>query len=164
MGRYKTLPVENEKKSNITLEVQTDKLDKLIKAFESEEREEEKRRFKIPLRLRLQKMLFTRKKYLLIMLIRSNESVLFKKVAPEDNTYKVGDTIYDASADYVLRYKRYPLIIQPEWTMKPFSTKDNFKEAVEEGTLTSTEKVIIARIEKDMVKQGFSASWGTILI
>jgi len=138
--------------------------EKLNKLIEYMEKEKDEKKFKLPLKYRLQKMLFTRKQYVLLMLIRNNGSVIFKKVKPEDNTVKIKDTIYDASANYVLRYKRYPLIIQPEWNMKPFSIADDFKKATDEGTLTSTEKVIIAKMEKDQIKPKWGGSIKTLLI
>lgn len=140
-----------------------EKVDKLIEFFDKQQNNEKKAKFP-SIRFRVQKFIFSRLNWILVMFIRTNGSIKLKKVKPVDNTIKIGDTIYDCSADYIMRYKRFPMIILTEWNMKPFSPADNFKQAVAEGTMTSTEKVIMAKMEKDAIKGKWSGSMGKILV
>jgi len=123
-----------------------------------------KKKFKLPLGIRMSKGKFRRQNAIIVMIVRMNGSVAFKVSNIEDNVVKIGDAIYDASADYVLRYKQFPMIILPEWNIKPFSPRENLETAVKEGSLTSTEKFILARIKMDTVKAKMQLNWKVVLI
>lgn len=154
------------------------KLDYLIAKVT--EREQEKK-FKLPLGIKMQGGKL-RKNFCLVLFIQANGSVLFKFVKIEDNTIKirqgVDDIYYDASSDYILRYKKYPLLILPEWNIKPikrqdgtivnevqpFEAKENFKEAVKEGALTSSEKILLRVIKLNEIKPKMKINFMVVLI
>ncbi len=134
-----------------------EKLDALLEGFETSQ---EKKKFKLPLGVRMQKGKI-KKNYCIVQIIRTNGSIEFKMVLIEDNTIKVGDVYHEATAKYVLRYRNYPLIILPEWNITPisspeeeaFSPEKNLAEAVKEGKLSAAEKFILHAIKMDLVRE-----------
>jgi hypothetical protein len=146
------------------------KLDRIIEGFEQQK---QKKEFKLPMGIRTKKGK-VRKNYAVIQLIRTNGAIEFKMLPIEDNTVKVGDIYYETTAKHVLRYKRYPMIIIPEWNIsplespdlepKPFDSQKNLEEAVKEGKLSAAEKFILHAIKMDLVKGKPKVNIGTILI
>jgi len=110
-----------------------------------------KKKFKVPLSIKLQKGKF-KKGYAAVCLIKTNGAVEVKMVKIEDETIKIGENIYDASANNILRYKKYPLLIISEWNMKPFSPAENVEKASAEGTLTAAQKLILTKMKMEAVK------------
>ena len=123
-----------------------------------------KKKFKLPLSIRMSPGKFKKQNYAIVVLVRMNGAIDFKMAKIEDNTIKVGDTFHDASADYIMRYKKYPVIILPEWNIKPFSPRKNLEEAVTDGSLSSTEKFILARMKLDALKGKMQLNFKIILI
>ena len=144
----------NEKTIKEQLDYIADKLDESKK----------KKKFKMPLNVRMSKGRFRKKNYAIVQTIKTNGSVDFKVLEIKDNTIQVGDVYHDASADYVLRYRNYPMLIIPEWNIKPFTPRENLEEAIKEGSLTSTEKFILARLKMDMIKPKMQMNFKVILI
>jgi len=144
----------------------SEKLDKLIQGIENRN---QKKKFSLPLGMKMQKGKL-RKNYCLVLIIRTNGNTIFKMVEIVDNTIKVGETYHEASAKYILRYKRYPLIILPEWNISPLSEPEPFnpqkdvEKAIEEGKLSSAEKFILHAIKMDLVKAKPKMSIITIVI
>ena len=136
-----------------------ERLDKIVELLE----EDKKKKFKMPLSVRLSKMKL-RKEWAIIQLIKTNGNVQFKIVKIEDDTVKIGETYYDASAGNILKYKRYPLIIIPEWNMLPFSPRDNFDKAEEKGVLTAAQKLILTKLKTEQVKPREQLNWKVLII
>ena len=126
--------------------------DKLDKVIEGLEKLEKRKRFKLPLGIRMQKGKI-KKNYAVVMIVRTNGTVYFKMIAIEDNTIKVGEIYHEATAGHILRYKKYPLIILPEWNIKPFSPSENIKEAIKDGSLSSAEKFILHKVKMESVSK-----------
>ena len=145
----------------------SEKLDKLIEGIENNKM---KKKFSLPMGIKMQKGKTKRKNYCLVLIIRTNGSTIFKMVEIVDNTIKVGETYHEASAKYILRYKRYPLIILPEWNIsplsepEPFSPEKDVKKAIEDGKLSSAEKFILHAIKMDLVKAKPKMNMVTIII
>lgn len=146
------------------------KLDKIIEKIEQQDNG---KKFKSPVGFfGRQKLKNKSKDYCIVQILRTNGNVEFKVMRIEDNVIKLdNESFHEASADYIMRYKRYPLIILPEWNIKPLSNKvepfkasDNFNEATKEGTLTSTEKFILNRIHADLIKPKSSINIWVVLI
>jgi hypothetical protein len=123
------------------------------------------KKFRMPIGIRLQKGKFKRKNYAVIQTVKNNGAVTFSMQKIEDDTIKLkSGTIHDASAENVLHYKKYPLIIVPEWNIKPFSPKEDFKEAADKGTLAAAEKLILTKLKLEAVKGKFQLNWKIILL
>jgi len=146
----------------------SEKLDSMIQAFEGMDK---KKKFSLPLGIKLQKGRI-KNNYIVVMIIRTNGTVNFKMVQIEDNTVKIGEVYHEVTAKYILRYKKYPMIVLPEWNITPiskpeeqaFQPEKDLKQAIEEGKLSAAEKFILHAIKMDLVKQKPKIKMGTILI
>jgi len=140
------------------------KIDRIAEKFEEMEGTK-KKQFKLPLGIRLGQGKLKRKSYALVLYIRTNGSTDIRMLKIEDDTIKTKEgNIYDASSDNILRYKNYPLLIIPEWNMKPFSPKENFNKAADDGTLTAAEKLILTKMKLDAVTGKMEMNWKVILL
>jgi len=137
----------------------------------------EEKKFNLPLGIRLGGRMKLKKNFCVVLLMRVNGEAVFKFVPIEDNYVKIDGTPYDVNADYMMRYKRYPLLVLPEWNLKPviiggeekkvispFDAKKDMSSAIEKGQLSTTAKTIIRIVEAEQVKQKSNISWTTILI
>ena len=101
------------------------------------------REFKLPSKVRKKKKI--KQNYAVVAFIRNNGYVDFT-LAPivNDAIYiKQTDKYYPATADYIMRHKEYPMLIQPEWSIEPFSAKKHFTETELEGKVSSPQKFLI---------------------
>lgn len=106
-----------------------------------------------------------KKNYAIVQIIRTNGAVDYKMLPIEDDVIKIGDSYHDASANYILRYKKYPLIIVPEWNInpiKPWKPEEDYNKASSEGTLTAAEKVILNQVKQEQIK-GKKTNFGGLI-
>ena len=152
-----------------------DKIDEIRDAVK--EGKEKKKKFKMTLGVRFLQGKTRRKNFAIVQTIKTNGAVNFQVMKIEDDTVKVGENIHDASAQHMLRYKKTPLIIIPEWNIKPvspgseeepipqpFSSKENFEQASEDGTLTAAEKLILTKMKLEAIKPKMQLNWKIILV
>jgi len=140
-----------------------EKLDVIINKLSKDE-EEHKKKFNLPFMMRLFGNGQVKKGFAVVFFVRTNGKVEIKMVKIDNDTVKIGEAIYAASANYVLRWKKFPFLIIPEWTMLPFSPEDSFKKAYDEGTLTAPQVVIASRMKSDQIKPKMNFNISTIVI
>jgi len=160
--------MEEETEENKEDEGISKKLDKLLDNFESNQKKEKEKKFKLPLGIRFSGRKTRKRNYVIVMLINTNGSVVFKMMKIDDETItlskKDGSTIHGASADYILRYKKYPLIIIPRWNMQPFKPSENMSEAEKNGTLSELQKIILLKMKLEAVKSKMNINIGMVLL
>lgn len=134
-----------------------EKLDVIIDALTKKE----EKKFRLPIFMQLFGKAQMKKGFCVVIFVRTNGQIEIKMVRVENNTIKIGDVIYAASADYIMRWKRFSVMIVPEWTMVPFSPAENFKSASTEGTLTAAEVLVASRMKTDAIKPklNFDIKW-----
>ncbi len=155
------------------METINEKLDKIEGLLE--EKGQKKKKFNLPLGIRFQQGKIRKKNYAVVIIIKTNGAVEIKMIQIIDNAIKYGEVYYEATAKHVLRYKKYPLIILPEWNISPLSdetnvekiepydSEKNYKDAEKEGKLSSAERFILHKLKMDEVKQKTSMNFGTII-
>ena len=140
-----------------------DKLDSILKDLEKTQGKTKK--FKLPfLTTFLTGGKLRKQNYVITCFIRTNGAIQFKLIKIEDQVITVGENIYSATSADVLRYKKYPFMIIPEWDMQPFSPRKSFGEAVEKGRLAHTSGLVALKLEKDAIKPKMQLNFKTILI
>lgn len=99
-----------------------------------------------------------KKGYCLVQVLRTNGFSRIYKLPIDDNVVKIPSvdskelgTYHQVQADEVFQYKKYPLVIIPEWDMKPVSKERLLQQAQEEGTMTFAEKYIFTKMKKDLI-------------
>lgn len=139
----------------------SEKLDLLIES-QVEEKKKKDKKFRMPLGVALGSWRMNRQPYAIIFYLRTNGQIDIQMKKIEDDTVKFGEYIYEASSNSIWRYKRKPVIILKEWDMKPLTAKEEFQQAVSDGTLTAGEKLIITKMQLDAIKKGVQVNWLTI--
>lgn len=147
-----------------------ERLENIENILDSTNKKGKEKRFNLPFNIRSSKGKL-KKDYIIALILKTNGSCNFKMLQIEDNTVKIGEVYYEATSRHILRYKRFPLIIIPEWNISPltgkieeFKSDENMDKAVEEGRLSSAEKFILHAIKMDLVKQKMKINMTMILI
>ena len=131
----------------------TSRLDELTKRIESkEEKKKEESGFKIPKKLNIKKL---KKNYVLLIRLRTNQQVVMDRVPIEDDMIylKENDTYHSATTDCVWRYKNFPVMILPEWSLQPISPTELFEKSVQNKELALPQRALIKAIEMSQIKK-----------
>lgn len=88
-----------------------------------------------------------KKGYVRYIFINENREITVKKVPIDEGT-----TLYEgipriATTDYMLNWDGQPTIIQPSWSVRPFSAVENYEQAVKDGLTSAGYKLLMNRIE-----------------
>jgi len=105
--------------------------------------------FKLPVTQRIGAKGKIKKNHVLVILLKTNGNVQIKLFKiDEDMIYlKESDTYHSANTDYIGYYKNYPVIILPEWDLKPLSRRDLWEKA-EGGRYAKPQSIIIHNVER----------------
>lgn len=132
-----------------------EKIDKLVEV-------EGAKGFKLPWSAKLGKKKI-RNGWVIVCYINENKEVQFFKKKVEEGTIIHKEIPYLANSQYMLSYKRKPLLIVPSWSIEPFSANVNMSEAERLKTLSIGYRYIYNRLRNTMLseKKGFG---GILLI
>ena len=135
------------------------------KVSESLEGKSKKPKFKLPLGIRMSKGKL-KKNFILVLYINSNLQTKFEYHQIKDDTVMVNDAIYDARGGNILRYKNTPLLIINESNTQPFpfSPEEDYKEAEEQGNLTSPQRLILTKMKMEALKPSSPINAKTIIL
>jgi len=137
-----------EKKEEISF---TDKVaEKVITKLRQEQPEKKFSLFssKSPLPIKLDSNK-AKKGYAIVIILRNNGNLDIQKLPIIDSMIRLkgNDTFHLAEADYIWRYKKYPVIIQPEFSSEPIRAGALAKEVREQGKGIDAQTFIIKAIE-----------------
>lgn len=105
-----------------------------------------------------------REGYVLFMNIGENKAVTFIKAPIEDGVALVNGIPHVINPEDILFWKnKLPIVIQPQWSVKPFSAKDHFKEAIATGHGTVGWEYIMNYIYKTQIKLKKQLSLGLLI-
>jgi len=90
-----------------------------------------------------------KKNYVLVILLRTNGNINIKFLQVQDGMIYLKDnkTFHIATTKHIGYYKKYPVIIQPEWDLEPLS-RVSLMEAAEGGKYATAQNVIIDAMER----------------
>lgn len=107
--------------------------------------------FKLPAKIRrgVKSKKKVKQNYAILIYVRTNGYADIDYAPIEDDMiYSKQSGLYHlATTDYIMRYKKFPLIIVPEWSLEPFSPKKSLVETIEEGKLSLPQKAIINMVK-----------------
>jgi len=144
----------------MTEEKLTDKMDKLLNKLEESAGSKE---FNLPWSVRLG-VGKAKKNFCIAIIIRTNGRMIMKWLPIEDDTVMFNEHIYSATANYIMRYKRHPVIIISEWSSEPFSPVESYEKAVRDKTLVAGQKYIMTKMKLEAIKPKMEWNIKTILI
>ena len=105
-----------------------------------------------------------RQGYVVFMNIGENKSITFIKAPIEDGVAIVNGIPHVVEPEDILFWKnKLPIVIQPQWSVKPFSSKDHFKEAINSGHGTVGWEYIMNYIYKTQIKLKKQMSVGLMI-
>jgi len=119
----------------------------------TEGKKKKPKNFKIPITKRV-KGKKARDNYVTVLKINENNQLDFKKEKIFEQTIMIDDVPRLASGEYVMYYKRNPIIIQPSWCVEPFSPKQNFKESLDKGSNIAGYRLLMNRMQTEAIKLG----------
>jgi len=141
-----------------------DTLKELTQSTKDEKKMKEKR-FKYPFGKKVGKGQ-KKKNYITMIAIGENKTIDFKKYQIIDQSIMHEMIPRLATADCVLLdRKANPVIIQPSWSVEPFSPSKHFEESIEEGNNINGYKILMAKMEseKTNVKPKMGGAWKWII-
>lgn len=141
-------------------------LRKTIESGEIVEKKEKKPKpFKIPWKAKVGKTQ-SKKNYATVMNILENGDVNFTREQIDGQTIIVDGVPRLATGDVILRYKNKPLIVLPNWSVKPFSLADNYAEVEKQNMNIRGYKILLNKMKQEAIsaKKKFAMGVGMWII
>jgi len=106
-----------------------------------------------------------RQGYVVFMNIGTNKAVTFIKAPVTDNVALVNNVPHVVEPEDILLWKnRIPLVIIPQWSQRPFSTKDHFKQTIAANQHSAGWEYIMNFILKTQIQAKKTVPTGLIII
>lgn len=127
------------------LSEQLDETNKLLKQMLDGGKIPGEKKFRIP-KLSKSKL---KKGFVIVQVLKNNNYVDFKKLKVIDgNVYlRENETYHLADSDYIGMYKKFPLIILPEWSIEPLTKEVLLRKVDENRSTVKPQKQIIHLME-----------------
>jgi len=94
-----------------------------------------------------------KKGFIRYIYINENNSIKVLKVPIEESTTLFEKVPRIATPDYMLSWDGQPTIIQPSWSVKPFSPVDNWEDTVKERMTSAGHRLLLNKIEQGGIIQ-----------
>jgi len=135
---------------------------KEIKDLLIEERIHKEKKFRLPFGKKTSARQ-ARAGYVTIMKINENGFIDFKKEKIEEQTLMIDGIPRLSTPDYVLHWKKVPMVIIPSWSTKPFSPTDNYEASEKENNNIKGYKILLDKMKKETIdskpKMGGMLKW-----
>lgn len=106
-----------------------------------------------------------RRGYCVFMNVNTNKAVTFIKTPIEDNVALVNNVPHVIEPEDILLWKnKIPIVIQPQWSVRPFSPKEHYKQVMDSKDHTKGWQYIMNYINKTQLAAKKAVSTGLIII
>ena len=122
-----------------------------IKAMLQPKEEKKEKKFKLPFGKKVGRTQ-ARKNFVTIMKINENGNIDFQKRQIKEQTIMEDGIPRLASPEYVLRWKKNPMIIIPSWSVKPYSPEEAHEKSLNDGSNTKGYKILMAKMLSETIK------------
>ena len=130
-----------------------ERLQKLENKVEENKQEEKKMRLPFAAKVGNGK---AKKNWIGVLKINENGVISPGKQQIQSQVVMVDGVPRLATGEYILRwkmgFKTYPIIIQPSWSMKPFSPAENFEASIKENFNTKGRKILLDAMRNNVVE------------
>jgi hypothetical protein len=134
----------------------SDKLDRVVDLMEAQtiQKEKKKKEFKLPFGVQFGAKPKLKRNFALVVYLRTNGRIKFMLLPIRDEKVYVRETdkFHEVTAGDTFYFKNYPVVIIPEWSLKPFSPREHFDTTVKEKALASPQRVLINAMESSQIK------------
>ena len=142
-----------------------DSLASIAESLEELKEQKKVKEWKLPFLSRLLGKRKKRKGYVLFQNIGLNKAVTFIKAPVEEGVALVNGVPHVVNAEDILIWKnKIPMVIQPQWSERPFSMKDHYNETAKNGAGSEGWKLIMNYIYSHKLEEKKSLSIGAIII
>ena len=117
---------------------------------EKEDKTKKKKKFKFPFGKRVGNGK-AKKGYVTVIKINDNLQLDFNVVKIEDQTIMQDKVPRLATAQYVMYYKKNPVIILPSWSVEPLSPSKHLKESLEDGSNKKGYAILLEKMQKEQL-------------
>jgi len=118
---------------------------KRIENLEEKEKKKVEKKFRLPFGKKISKGQAGRN-YVLVIKINENLNIDFRKIKIDSQTILEDGIPRLASNQYIMYYKKMPVIILPSWSLEPFLPYSNYRESLMKGTNVKGIKVLLAKM------------------
>ena len=129
------------------------------------EQPKDKKKFKIPFKAKV-KVNELKKNFVTVLYLKNNHTGEFIKVPIDESSTMINGIPRIATTEEIIYIDgKTPLIIQPEWSVKPISISDNYEQAVKEQLTSEGFTVLLNRMKKEaIISKKKMSGWLIILI
>jgi hypothetical protein len=121
------------------------------KIDKGETKEDKKKKFKIPFKARV-KMRELKKNYITVLHLNNNHTGYFIKVPIDESSTMINGIPRIATTEEIIYIDgKTPLIIQPEWSVKPISISDSYEDTVRQQLTSEGFSVLLNRMKKEAI-------------
>ncbi len=125
--------------------------EKIEEAFRKQkEVKGKKKKFKLPFGKKVNKSR-AKKNYIILLKINENLNVSIDILQIKDQTIMVDKVPRLATADYILTYKKMPMIILPSWSVEPLSPSKNLQESLTDGTNKKGFAILMEKMQQAQI-------------
>ena len=112
-----------------------------IKAILRPKEKEKKKKFRLPFGKKVGKAQ-KKRNYVTVMKINENGNIDFQKRQIVEQTFMEDGIPRLGTPNYVLRWKKNPMVILPSWSVKPYSPSDEHEKSLNDGSNTKVIKFL----------------------
>lgn len=91
-----------------------------------------------------------KKGFINVILLKTNGGIDLKKIKIEDGAVYLNEnkTFHMSQAHHLWYYKKFPVMLLPEWTVEPINRSQWSEKTLKDGTNVDAEKFIIKKAEE----------------
>lgn len=134
----------------------------VLKEDKEIKQKKKEKKFFMPFKGRVSKQQ-VKKGWATIMKINENRTIDFTKTPIEEQTYMLDGIPRIATPQDSLIYKGKPFIIQPSWSVKPFSAEENLQYTIQNNNNSVGYKLLLNRIKMEVVATKKTISMAMII-
>lgn len=135
----------------------------LIEIRDKLSEKEKKKEFKLPFTAKLSNKQ-TKDNWVTVCQVTEGRQIAFTKCPIKEQTYMLNGVPRIATPEEILHYKGKPFIIQPSWSVKPFSPTDNYEGAIAKGYTNQGYRLLLNIMESEGIQTAKKIGWGIIVI
>lgn len=109
------------------------------------------KKFKLPFRGKVGKGK-VKKNWATYLIINENREVDFKKFQIDEQTVVIDGIPKIATPEEMLTYKGKPFVIQPSWSVKPWSLTDSYDQAMRDNYMAQGYRLLLNRMFSEALK------------
>jgi len=133
-----------------TFKQRLEELEEKISSSSEEERKKKEKKFKVPFGKKVgaaQK----KKNFITVWKINENGHTDIKKLMIDDQTIMMDGIPRLATSQYIMYYKKNPMIIIPSWSVEPISPKKMLDQSLKDGSNTKGYKILMDKMQKEQI-------------